>query len=636
MTANLPVIPGIKPSTQLVERRAEKFSVDFGGVLAKILAEEKIYLEIQPQAETAWFQPKERILVLPDWNVRDDTFKFLVTHECAHAIYTPSKGWVDAIERHPKEEQVFYQMILNVVEDCRIDKMVKEKYPGTKRWYLKGISDIITTLDFFGINRKGKDGKVVPMNERALADRINIFFKTMPVDNCFDVQFDPVKEQPIVDRIHKVRTFEEVVKIADELYVQFKQENKELMSNIKKFSFTIKIGKPGSSNGTGSGKPFNPQAGVHYDITIDPSAKGQPTGIKELDDAIKDALGSIASQAEELGDMKSTSKDASHNYLKEYFYAEDPTNYKDSFINVDSLNNSYRSQPTPNKDYINYMAMVFERRMKARDFAKISVSKTGMLDMKSLPRFRTEEDIFLRNEITTDNKNHGVIMVVDCSSSMSNIFRDVIEHTYKLVMFCDRIKIPYKVFGFTDRLGKNHINKSMFHQGGNFGLINMFDSNFGLKRNKDNFEKLMGFNNLGGTPLSTAINFIKKIGEDFKIEKRIDVLNVLFLTDGACTCSNVYDFIVDKKTRIVKPTGEGVGKHRDNTPALYKILRERLNCNVYNYFLIEQKDQMQEVKQEYCGTTATFFVDKKLFRDKHMASKMLINRLVENMAVLNK
>ena len=46
-------------------------------------------------------------------------------------------------------------------------------------------------------------------------------------------------------------------------------------------------------------------------------------------------------------------------------------------------------------------------------------NKTGVLDTQQLHNYRLTDDIFLRQTITPDGKNHGMMMIVDWSGSMS-------------------------------------------------------------------------------------------------------------------------------------------------------------------------------------------------------------------------
>ena len=95
-------------------------------VLAKLLAQENITVEHR-KISTAYFDPKNRILGLPIWkDMSPDVYDLLVGHEVGHAWETPPEGWHSAIEEKGKG----FKSFLNVVEDARIEKLIKNRYPG--------------------------------------------------------------------------------------------------------------------------------------------------------------------------------------------------------------------------------------------------------------------------------------------------------------------------------------------------------------------------------------------------------------------------------------------------------------------------------------------------------------------------
>ena len=111
-------------------------------VLAKLLATENITMQKVAGAETAWFDVKNRVLTLPVWQgISEDLEDMLVVHEVGHALDTPSDGWMKAIKDITKNiygnqneyNQAAVKGFLNVIEDARIDKRQKRRYPGARR-----------------------------------------------------------------------------------------------------------------------------------------------------------------------------------------------------------------------------------------------------------------------------------------------------------------------------------------------------------------------------------------------------------------------------------------------------------------------------------------------------------------------
>jgi hypothetical protein len=72
------------------------------------------------------------------------------------------------------------------------------------------------------------------------------------------------------------------------------------------------------------------------------------------------------------------------------------------------------------------------------------------LNLDRLHQYRTHDDIFLSKIIKKDGKNHGVIFMIDFSGSMQPTLEHAILQVLQLVWFCEKAKIPFEVFGFTD------------------------------------------------------------------------------------------------------------------------------------------------------------------------------------------
>ena len=91
--------------------------------LAKLLATENLTVEHR-KVSTASFNVETRVLYLPIWEeISNDVYDLLVGHEVGHAIYTPN--WDFHNTGVP-------QSFVNVVEDARIERKMKIKYPFKK------------------------------------------------------------------------------------------------------------------------------------------------------------------------------------------------------------------------------------------------------------------------------------------------------------------------------------------------------------------------------------------------------------------------------------------------------------------------------------------------------------------------
>jgi hypothetical protein len=144
------------------------FTAEQKSQLAKLMATENLTVQHQ-KIRTARFDPQNRVLYLPIWqNMTGIIYDLLVGHEVGHALYTPAEGWHDAVTDTSKPKK--YKNFLNVVEDARIEKKVKRKYPGLSSAFKQAYQEL-SNRDFFGI--KGRDA-----NDLCFVDRLNLYSKS--------------------------------------------------------------------------------------------------------------------------------------------------------------------------------------------------------------------------------------------------------------------------------------------------------------------------------------------------------------------------------------------------------------------------------------------------------------------------
>ena len=185
--------------------------VNTKSMLAKLLASENITVE-HGNYQTASMDVKNRILRLPIWKeMSGSLYDLMVLHEVGHALYTPEDGWHESASSKGHG----YKSFLNVVEDARIERKIKDKYPGGRRAFTDGYLDLINK-DFFGI-------KGVDLNTLNLIDRINLYFKGGFVH---DIEFTE-EELEFVEKVKNTMTWDDVVRVTNELYEYAKENESE-------------------------------------------------------------------------------------------------------------------------------------------------------------------------------------------------------------------------------------------------------------------------------------------------------------------------------------------------------------------------------------------------------------------------
>jgi hypothetical protein len=188
-------------------------------ILAKLLASENINVEHR-KTQTAYFDLKNRTLVCPIWkDMTSELYDLLMGHEVGHALNTPEQGWHNAIVKHKDARR--FKAYLNILEDARIEKKMKLRYPGLKPSFFKAYQKLYND-DFFGILG-------MPYDKLPLIDRINLHFKLGPFMN---VKFSE-KEAVFIQRNEEVETWEEVEVLAEELYAKALEDS--LTNRMAKF-----------------------------------------------------------------------------------------------------------------------------------------------------------------------------------------------------------------------------------------------------------------------------------------------------------------------------------------------------------------------------------------------------------------
>jgi hypothetical protein len=134
-------------------------NLEVKGNVARLLATENLIVE-NKKVHTASFNVETRVLTLPLWQKSsDEVYDLLVAHEVSHALYTPNEDWDPAVPHQ----------FLNVVEDVRVEKLIKRKFAGLSKTFYRGYQQFYEE-DFFEV--EGKD-----VNKMNLADKINIYSK---------------------------------------------------------------------------------------------------------------------------------------------------------------------------------------------------------------------------------------------------------------------------------------------------------------------------------------------------------------------------------------------------------------------------------------------------------------------------
>ena len=504
--------------------------------LAKLLAEEDIFV-VHKQMETAYFNSKSRELGLPIWKDEEmtkDIYDLMVGHEIGHALWTP----LDMLENAAVRK--INHGFVNIIEDARIEKFAKRKYPGLVGVFKRGYVDLVAK-DFFGTIDKN-------VNTYNLIDRINIFFK----GGDTNIEFSD-EEKVWVDRVSKVETEDEVLDLAEELYAWMTENASEFDNNdsggdgkmMPDPSDESDEGTEGTESGEGeenddteNAESGDADGGDADDGDSDDETSEGKSGTSGEDDSEdeSDAGGETSEASDVEGGKNSTDKDSSpvaktdtaskkgmdalrDKGAGERSYAKIPkVDLKNVVVDIKTLLTEYTTYynvekskdalywdktreevetlKNDSKKTVAYMVKEFEMKKAADQYARAATSKTGSLDMGKLHTYKYNEDLFKKVTTLPGATNHGMVMVLDWSGSMGHNLIGTLSQMYNLIWFCRRTKIPFEVFAFSDmfgRTGNGYASRSgyvnEFKAGdlalSKFNLLNFFSSNMSLSDEMD-------------------------------------------------------------------------------------------------------------------------------------------------------
>ena len=548
--------------------------------LAKLLAQEDLAVEHR-SVETAQFNVETRVLSLPIWQTDIKIVDAMIAHEVGHALYTPNDWSFEG--RIPMQ-------FVNVVEDIRVEKLMKRRYGGISKTFFKGYSEL-HNQDFFSINGKNVSG----MN---LADRLNLHYK---IGAFVKIPFS-AEEAIFVERAKFIESFEDALDLAEDLY-KFCKDFAEKQQQQQQEAPT-----QGSPDGTGEDQ-------VVSEGISDPEPKMQPgEGNEEVgegeDEELEDegldyddhTVGQKPSEDDSLDsglevETQKSMSDAlqdvakkTQNEYEEYQYLEAPkVDYKKFIVpnkevwhhceevwnergyvaeNFAICDTDFKTFKQSSNQEVNYLVKEFECRKSADAYARATTSRTGVLDTTKLHTYRYNEDLFKKVTTLAEGKNHGLIFILDWSGSMSNVLLDTYKQLCNLVWFCKKVNIPFDVYAFTnnwysrdkniDEYGRfnppprhHSREENQFEVESTFNLMNILTSsvrNVEIDRQLKTFWRLVSSIDpqgrydcafqwpnscgLSGTPLNEALITLSTLIPKFQKRHNVQKLQVITLTDG--------------------------------------------------------------------------------------------------------
>ena len=562
------------------------------GNLARLLATENLIVEHR-NTQTAMFDVDRRVLTLPTWDKASDTvFDMLVGHEVGHALFTPNEDWTENTDA-PKD-------FINVIEDARIEKLMKRKYPGLKKSFSGGYKEL-NDMDFFSILDQD-------LSEFSLIDRINLHFK---IGASALIPFS-IEEKVFVARTDLAETFEEVIQIASDIHQFSKDEDVidkleiPVLPNAEEGVQPPTEKTEEQSSDSRGEQDQQPQAGTNSAGKIE----NEDDDVEEddFDDEWGDEGGetSETQNAFDRASEKLSTRQTSNpvyveipnkvdldkyvvNWTTVHDWIDQHVDDPEAYEVVDAAYAEFRKQ---SQKEVNYLVKEFECRKSADAYARASQSKTGIIDTSKLHTYRYNEDIFKKMTVVPDGKNHGLLFLLDWSGSMANEILATVKQLINLTSFCKKVQIPFEVYAFTndwvmaeramqntagnddcypDNYSYRGIEKNTvyLHQE-YFHMVNMISSRSNSReyermcknvfreahyyRNYSGYRQTPGLS-LSGTPLNEAVILMNYIIPEFKLQNDLQKVNVCILSDGdACTIGYGHEMYLDYEDRnVIRP-----------------------------------------------------------------------------------
>ena len=558
-------------------------NLEVKGSLAKCLATENLIIE-HKKVPTAMFDVDRRVLTLPTWDKASATvYDLLVGHEVGHALFTDNIDWTVDYPEVPKD-------FVNVLEDVRVERLMKKKYPGLSRTFYNGYNEL-NTDDFFSTKEENLD-------ELTFIDRINLYYKIGAFHN---IAFSD-EENEFLTRAIQTETFDEVLQLSREIveFVKYKREKVDSMptqgggEEMSGPGGEEVEGPQGSSSENGENQDGQNQSNLQQDSQGQSQTEGESFGDdmnKSMEAPNGGGFGQEASNKHEKTNRDEMTSKTSRsfdeksqnlvdkyaqetNYVElpkmnletmvipnefihskaKYFYENCGTYYAETFKVACQEYTTYKKSA---EKEVSYLVKEFECKKSADQYARSSTARTGVLDTSKLHTYKFNEDLFKKISVVPDGKNHGLIFILDWSGSMSEFILDAYKQLLNLIWFCRKVNIPFEVYAFTldahsyMELQPNHppvYDKvpGVLAPEQSFRLMNFFTSktnNRVLEEQLKNiwcacwsYQKRSGavppHLDLSGSPIGESLMALHSLIPDFQAKNKLQKVNVIFLTDG--------------------------------------------------------------------------------------------------------
>jgi len=625
-------------------------------ILAKLLATENITV-CHLNVKDASFDLNNRTLICPVWKEMDgDLYDLLIGREIGHAIETH----VDGIEKdmwHPVSKERMpdeFADYLKILEDARIEKKIKRRYPGLAKSFSNAYKEL-HNRDFFGLN-------TLDVNELVLIDRINVHSK---LGSFIYINWKNDWERDVVREVSKLETWGQVVELAHKLFQcdpsedqlslntldeptedppqqEIEEETLEVSEDQSQLEIEEQIVELNQFEiETTDAKPDVESVIQIIDSEIEQTETTEiiedkvPITVKKFQEKQKELISQTArtyflnlpeprmeeiilSNSEVMNDLESFIRKQTQE-INEESYEELATTCVNKFNER-------------NRSFIMNLYKEFDTRKRAQEYLKTRVARTGELDMNKLHQYRYSSDLFKKTAVVEKGKSHGLIIFLDMSESIQNMYRNIVEQVLVLAAFCKLANIPFDVYGFSNtiysnkfthkksRFVSNDLIDMHFKHSYHFHLKHLLGPSLSKNQYRSSLNNLCVFAEnynthvnpkdesnfpydwsdagfgISGTPFCETLLASKQIIKEFKRKNRLDIDNVIYLTDGEGNTRMSYPksfteqminnstfYFVDKKSqrKILLQNGQQT--------TLTNLVKDLTYCKHIGFYFVSRK-----------------------------------------------
>jgi hypothetical protein len=654
-------------------------------ILAKLLANENISVSHQ-NVKCSYFSIKDRVLICPIWKEMDgNLYDLFLGHEIGHALFTPQKGWHDVpyVSKDGALMPQEFKDILNVLEDARIEKKMKRKYPGLSKSFFLAYKKLHSD-DFFGISN------LTDLSQLNIVDKINVHKK---IGINVEVPFTEA-DIVILQEVDDLETWEDVEELAWKLYLieEISVTDEELNESVEEAGnqdqpndieeFIEESVAVDSDDNEDSDEHlleliFNDDAtealqqNLNEELLVDneldlvdsEEAEELHTNIIKISE-----IGSITDRA-----FRENEKQLVDLEKQVYIFTLPEENLNNIILDNDTvigdLENFIKSQleetanyenvlqhcvkkfNNKNKKLIYNILKEFNMRKAAVEYSKTFTTKSGELEMNQLYKYKFTHNLFKKREIVMKGKSHGIIIFIDFSSSMQTVLRNTVEQMLVLIAFCKLAQIPFDVYAFSNGNYRNkklqQINQAQKFKTDDSNLLQIPAYGFHLKHlisskmksssykrcfkilcvlaneyNSNDDEQHLNFQkdwtgggiSLHGTPFVETLLSSRTIIDQFKKQHKVDITNVIYLTDGegypnSITYPPHVDpmrdtiYLVDKKSKEKIKLTNILNSEQECITQLISNITSCKHIGFYICNLMQMKDMIAELRTDTSNLT---------------------------------